>query len=312
MANIVFMGTPDFAVPSLEKLIEAGHKPIAVVTKPDRERGRGRKAAAMPIKEAALKNGITTIIQPDSVKDQGFADDIRALAPDVIVVVAFSILPPAVYECARIGAFNLHGSLLPRYRGAAPVHRAVMAGETETGVTTFFLKEKVDTGNVILQRAMSIGSDETTGDVMHRMMVLGADVVLGTLKVILEGNVETFTQDDSLATAAPKIVREDCRIDWDSGRSGIHNFIRGLSPFPGAWTRHGDVEFKIFRSRITESVPQDLRWPPGSITRSDGGLWVAANDGAVEILELQQEGRKRLQADEFLRGYSLQPEEQFA
>ena len=312
MADIVFMGTPEFSVASLKKLVETGHTPIAVATKPDRERGRNRIAVATPVKTAALELGIETIIEPQSVWDPDFAERIRALAPDVIVVVAFPILPPAVYECGRLGAFNLHGSLLPRYRGAAPIHHAIMAGETETGVTTFFLKEKVDTGNIILQRSMPIGREETMGEVMDRMMVLGAEVVVDTVELVLAGAVETSSQDNSLATPAPKILREECRINWNEDRATVHNFIRGLSPFPGAWTRHGDVELKLFRSRIGEAFHGDPRPPAGSVFRSEGGLWIAVRDGLIQVLDIQQEGRRRMSGDEFTRGYRMQNGESVA
>lgn len=304
MAKIVFMGTPEFAVPSLERLVEAGFTPCAVVTGPDRQRGRGRKTSSTPVKVAAERLGITEILQPESVKDPEFARQIRSLDADVFVIVAYRILPPAVFSAARLGAFNLHGSLLPKFRGAAPIHRAVMAGVTETGVTTFFLKEKVDTGNVIMNRAMPVGPNETTGEVHDRMMEMGADVVLETLRSILDGAAETSPQDESLVSAAPKIFRDECRIDWNRPRADLHNFIRGLSPFPGAWTHFGEAELKIFRSRI----PADLNdvQEPGIIMRAGQPLFVACADGPLEILELQQQGRRRMQADEFIRGFTLE------
>ncbi len=304
MAKIVFMGTPEFAVPSLERLVEAGFTPCAVVTGPDRQRGRGRKTSPTPIKVAAERLGITVILQPESVKDPEFARQICSLNADVIVIVAFRILPPAVFTAARLGAFNLHGSLLPKFRGAAPIHRAVMAGETETGVTTFFLKEKVDTGNIIMNRAMPIGPNETTGEVHDRMMEMGADVVLETLKSILDGTAVTSPQDDSLASAAPRIFRDDCRIDWTSPRADLHNFIRGLSPFPCAWTRFGETELKICRSRIPPDVIEVRE--PGIIMCAEHTLFVACADGPLEILELQQQGRRRMQADAFIRGFALE------
>ncbi|GMQ81671.1 MAG: methionyl-tRNA formyltransferase [Rhodothermia bacterium] len=332
MANIVFMGTPVFAVPSLDLLVASEFRPVAVVTGPDREKGRGRKISETPVKRAALGHGISTILQPESVKDPGFAQQIESLEPDLIIVVAFRILPPSVFTLARLGAINLHGSLLPRYRGAAPIHRAVMAGEPETGVTTFFLKERVDTGQMILQRSMPIHPDETTGDIHDRMMTLGADVVLETTKSILDGTVETTPQDDSLATPAPKIHREDCHIDWDSADTEIHNFIRGLSPYPGAWTHHQGKELKIFRSRLLEradcdpgnTAPDndapdndapdndapahlDAEVAPGTVIRIDGDLYIACGKGAIEIIEIQQEGKRRMAATDFVRGSSIQP-----
>jgi methionyl-tRNA formyltransferase len=305
MANIVFMGTPEFAVPSLELLARSGHRPSAVVTAPDRPRGRGRKVSTTPVRDAAERLGVDRILQPESVKSPEFAREVQELNPDIIVVVAFSILPPPVFGAARLGAFNLHGSLLPRYRGAAPIHRAVMAGETETGVTTFFLKEKVDTGNVILQRRMPIGPNDTTGDVHDRMMLVGADAVLATVELILSGSVTTSAQDDTLATPAPKVFREECEIVWSMPRARVHDFIRGLSPVPGAWTHHGPTELKLFRSRIPDVSPQSTDNPPGTVVRADEHLHVETGDGHVEILVLQQQGRRRLKASEFLRGYAL-------
>src|SRR5690606_10195771 len=198
-----------------ERLAGSGYRPVAVVTAPDRPRGRGQKLSPTPVKEAALRLGVETILQPESVKDPAFAAQLAALSPDLFVVVAFRILPPEVFRLPRLGAFNLHGSLLPRYRGAAPIHRAVMAGETETGVTTFFLKEQVDTGDMILQRRMPIGPDETTGEVHDRMMVLGAEAVLETVRLIEAGRAAPQRQDDTAATPAPKLFREDGRIPWE-------------------------------------------------------------------------------------------------
>jgi methionyl-tRNA formyltransferase len=312
MAKIVFMGTPEFAVPSLERLARAGHVPVAVATTPDRRRGRGQKPAPSPVKEAAVRLGIETILQPESVREPAFAKRLSELEPDVIVVVAFSILPAEVFETARLGAFNLHGSLLPMYRGAAPIHRAVMAGESETGVTTFFLKERVDTGNMILQRSMPIGPDETAGDVHDRMMALGAEVVLETLERILAGRASTVPQDESRASRAPKIFRDDCRIPWASPRKVIHNFVRGLSPSPGAWTMHGEVELKLLRSRLRHERNDQTRAYPGSVVGIEPALRVAGVDGAVDILEIQQQGRRRMTAGEFLRGYALNPGDQLA
>ncbi len=298
--RIVFMGTPAFAVPSLERLVEHGYRPVAVVTGPDRPRGRGRKPTPTPVKEAALRLGIDRLLQPESVKDPAFADEIAALAPDVLVVVAFKILPPAVYTQARLGAFNLHGSLLPRYRGAAPIHRAVMAGETETGVTTFFLQQQVDTGAMILQRPMAIGPDETAGEVHDRMMHLGADAVLETVRRIEAGAAVAQPQDDALATPAPKIFPEDARIPWARPAGAVHNHVRGLSPHPGAWTCHGETLLKVYRTRQAAGAGT-----PGTVLEAGPRLLVACGEGAVEVLELQQEGRRRLKAAAFLNGYDL-------
>lgn len=294
------MGTPEFAVPSLRRLVEHGYTPVAVVTGPDKPRGRGQKVSPTPVKQAALDLGIETILQPGSVRDPEFVRAIAELKPDVMVVVAFRILPPEVFTLARKGAFNLHGSLLPKYRGAAPINRAIMEGETETGVTTFFLEQAVDTGNIILQRPMSIGPEETAGDVHDRMMELGADAVLETVRRIEAGDVRPLPQDDALATPAPKIFKEDAHIRWDQPAERVHNQVRGLSPYPGAWTRHGDVLLKVYRTRIASGSGD-----PGTVLQADDRLVVASGTGAVELLEVQQEGRRPLPAREFLRGYPL-------
>jgi methionyl-tRNA formyltransferase len=304
--RIVFMGTPEFAVPSLEYLIDAGYRPDAVATGPDRPRGRGQKVTPTPVKKAALEAGIDTILQPESVKSDAFAEDIAALEPEVIVVVAFKILPPAVFTQATQGAFNLHGSLLPKYRGAAPINWAVINGETETGVTTFFLKEKVDTGNIILQKPMPIGPNETAGEVHDRMKILGAEAVVETVRQIDQGTVETRSQDDSQATPAPKIHTEDCQIPWDKSGADVHNHIRGLSPYPGAWTRHDGTRLKIYRSRRAEG-----NGAPGTVLEADERIVVACGADAVEVVTIQQPGRTRLNATDFLNGYDLHPGDRF-
>lgn len=296
------MGTPDFAVPSLEILCSSGYRPFAVVTGPDRPRGRGQRVTPTPVKRAAEEAGIDTILQPESVRDPWFIRQIHDLRADLIVVVAFKILPPEVFNSASLGAFNLHGSLLPRYRGAAPINWAIMKGELETGVTTFFLREKVDTGSIILQKRMPIGPDETAGEVHDRMMHLGAEAVLETVRKIEAGTAEALPQDDALATPAPKIFREDARIDWSADAETVHNHVRGLSPYPGAWTLHRGTLLKIYRTRKAEGSGA-----PGEVQRSDETLVVACGSGSVEIVELQQEGRQRLDGSAFVRGYDIDP-----
>ena len=301
--RIIFMGTPDFAVPSLERMIAAGYPPIVVVTGQDKERGRGRKVSPTPVKEVALRNDVP-VIQPDSVKDPSFAAEIAELKADLIVVVAFRILPPAVFNAARLGAFNLHASLLPRFRGAAPIQRALMEGVTETGVTTFFLREKVDTGNMILQKRIDVGPNETAGDLHDRLAELGADAVVETIRMIEDGSAVAVPQDNSLATPAPKISKEDCRIDWRRSASEVHNQIRALSPYPGAWTMYDGIRHKILRTRLTES---DHNAEPGTIVDSSGRLEVACQEGGLEILELQREGKRRVAAQDYVNGYNVTP-----
>ncbi|GAB5520980.1 MAG: methionyl-tRNA formyltransferase [Rhodothermales bacterium] len=299
--RIVFMGTPDFAVPSLDALAANGYTPIAVATGPDKPRGRGRSLRPTPVKEAALRLGIDTILQPESVRDPAFAEAVAALEADLLVVVAFRILPPAVYEAARLGAFNLHGSLLPHYRGAAPINRAVMAGETETGVTTFFLQKQVDTGHIILKRTMPIGPNETATEVHDRMMHLGAEAVVETVRRIDAGTAVALPQDDTLATPAPKIFREHAEIDWTQPAQAVHNFIRGLAYYPAAWTTHDGTVLKLFRTALTEGEGQ-----PGEVLDATDRLVVACGSGALSILEAQQPGKRRLPIGDFLRGYALE------
>ena len=307
MTRIVFMGTPEFAVPSLDLLVESGYRPVAVVTSPDRKKGRGRKVQTSAVKDAAIRHGIQTILQPERVKDDSFAAEIRKLDADILVVVAFRILPPAVFSASRLGAFNLHGSLLPAYRGAAPIHRAVMAGEKRTGVTTFFLQEKVDTGNVIYQESMEIGPDETTGDVHDRMMHLGAGAVLTTVKWIEAGEARAMQQDDALATSAPKVYPTEARIPWEKESHEVHNHIRGLSPVPGAYTMHGENRLKVYRSRIaTHPEVASADAVPGCVSGLPDRLVVACGTGAVELLEIQAPGRRRMDARSFLAGYPME------
>jgi len=294
------MGTPEFAVPSLTALLDAGYAPAAVATGPDRPRGRGQEVSPTPVKEVAQEAGIDPVLQPEDVTDPAFAEAMAEVEPDVIVVVAYKILPPAVFTTASEGAFNLHGSLLPKYRGAAPINHALMAGETETGVTTFFLEPSVDTGDIILQKRMSIGPNETAGEVHDRMAELGGEAVVETVRQIEEGTVEPRPQDDEKATPAPKIHDEDCEIPWDRSAEDVHNHVRGLSPYPGAWTMHDGTRLKLYRTRRAEGSGA-----PGEVIAAHDRLVVACGTGAVEVLTLQQPGRTRLDAADFLNGYAL-------
>jgi methionyl-tRNA formyltransferase len=303
------MGTPVFAVPSLECLVEHGYAPVAVVTSLEMPERRGSGTVPTPVKVAAQRLGLAPVLEPVSVKDPTFAAGIAALAPDVIVVVAFKILPPAVFTAARRGAFNLHGSLLPRYRGAAPINRAVLNGDTETGVTTFFLQERVDTGSIILQQRMPIGPDETAGDVHDRMMHLGAGAVLETIRRIEAGPVVTIAQDDTQATPAPKLFRDEGRIDWQQPAGRVHNHVRGFSPIPGAWTQGPGLgsTLKLYRTHLAEGSGA-----PGTVLQAGPRLVVACGEGAVEVLELQPEDRRRMETAAFLRGHPVQVGDRWA
>jgi methionyl-tRNA formyltransferase len=302
MLRVVFMATPEFALPSLEAILAAGYEVPLVVTVPDRPKGRGRHTAPSAVRRAAEEHGIG-VATPESLKDPEFLDQIRLLEPDVICVVAFRILPEILYSIPRLGSFNLHGSLLPKYRGAAPINWAIINGEGETGVTTFFLQRKVDTGSTILQKSIPISDDMTAGELHDIMMGVGADVVVETLRLIESGSVEPVVQDDTAATPAPKIFREDCRIDWNSPSVTLHNMIRGLSPHPGAFTSEKGSLLKILRTRLAKDQPAVAA---GEIRVSDGRLFVGTADSPLELLQIQQEGKRPLDVSAFLRGHSYE------
>ena len=301
--KIVFMGTPEFAVPSLELLIREGYALPAVVTAPDKPRGRGQRISSTPVKECALRHHLT-ILQPERLDDPAFIESLQISSPDLIVVVAFRILPSEVFKVPLQGTFNLHASLLPRYRGAAPINWAIINGEYESGVTTFFLKEKVDTGDVILQARVAITETMTAGELHDILAEVGAEIVLQTVRLIEQGKAKPIPQEHAEATPAPKIFRDDCRIRWENPPGRIHNFIRGLSPLPTAWTMHGETILKIYRSRISGAGQGERK--PGCVHVHDGRLEVSAGGGTIEITEIQQEGKKRLGSEEFLRGYRLE------
>jgi methionyl-tRNA formyltransferase len=295
------MGTPEFAVPSFLALLDAGYSVAAAVTAPDRPRGRGLHVLPTPVKSVALGRGIP-VLEPPALRDPAFAADLRALGADLFVVVAFRILPVEVFTLPPLGSFNLHASLLPKYRGAAPINWAIINGETETGVTTFFLREKVDTGAMLLQRRVPIGPDDDAGALHDRLAQVGAEVVLGTVRAIERGEAVPLQQDDAGATPAPKIFRDDCRIRWDAPAAAVVNRIRGLSPSPGAFTTHAGRVLKIFRAVRTDTHGSSA---PGVVVVEEGRIMAGTGEGAVELRELQQEGRKRMGAGEFLRGYPL-------
>jgi methionyl-tRNA formyltransferase len=299
--RIIFMGTPEFAIPSLEILLANNIEITSAVTVPDKPSGRGQQISQSAVKKFAVHRGLD-VLQPDSLKDPAFAEACRKLRPDLMVVVAFRILPPSIYTIPRLGAFNLHASLLPKYRGAAPINRAIMAGERESGVTTFFLGERVDTGGIILQARTPIGEDMTAGELHDTLAEIGAEIVLHTARRIEQGKVVPKPQDDASASGAPKIFKEECRINWTQSFDVVHNFIRGLSPSPCAYTFHQGTMLRTFRSRKSDAAHSQR---PGAILECERRLIVAASGGAIELLELQQEGRKRLDVAEFLKGYRM-------
>lgn len=297
--KIIFMGTPDFAVPSLKALVESKHPVIAVVTGADKERGRGQKLTYTAVKEFAVKNDIP-VLQPEKLKDEDFINQLKELNADLYVVVAFRILPVEVFTVPPKGTFNLHGSLLPKYRGAAPIQWALINRDKETGVTTFMLEQKVDTGNMIIQKKIPITEEDDFGSLHDKLSLVGAEVVSKTVALIDEGNLKLQKQDDSLASPAPKITKEMTEINWNKSAGEIHNLIRGLSPYPGAFFKFGDKIIKIYKSKISTDYSS-----PGEFKQTKNLLIIGCGKDSLEVLELQQEGKKRLKIEEFLRGFSF-------
>ena len=299
--KIVFMGTPDFSIPSLKSVYKSNHELAAVVTAPDKERGRGRKVTFTPVKQFAVDQNIP-VYQPEKLKGNiEFVDQMNELHPDLFVVVAFRILPKGVFNIPKFGSFNLHGSYLPKYRGAAPIQWALINGETETGLTTFNLAEKVDTGNIYLQEKIEIFPADNFETLHDRMSLLGADLVLRTIELIESGNYELKQQDDSIASSAPKITREICKIDWNKTALEIHNLVRGLSPHPAAFFNYNDKVLKIYKTEIVEK--KDLK--SFQILQTKTELEIGCGKDAIRVLEIQQEGKKRMGIEEFLRGFKF-------
>lgn len=297
------MGTPDFAVASLDILIKNGFDVVAVITATDKLGGRGGKQVLQSsVKQYAVAHNLL-VLQPEKLKNPEFIDILRGLQADLFVVVAFRMLPEIVWTMPPLGTINVHGSLLPKYRGAAPIHWAVINGEKETGVTTFFLKHEIDTGDVIFREKMPIGEDETVGEVHDKMMLLGAETLLKTVQAIDNQNVVTHPQPNEAATHAPKIFHETCQIDFSKTTTEVHNFVRGLSPYPTAWTILDGLKLKIFRTSKEICSPNTEE---GKLV-SDGKsyLKIACSDGFVHFLDLQLEGRKRLLIRDFLNGYPI-------
>ncbi|MEI7485745.1 MAG: methionyl-tRNA formyltransferase, partial [Ignavibacteriota bacterium] len=245
--RIVLMGSPDFGIPSFKAILESGYDVPAVVTVPDKQKGRGLKVQQSDVKKFALENKIE-VLQPESLKETSFIESLKSLNPDLFIIIAFRILPPEIFKIPRLGSINLHASLLPKYRGAAPINWAIIKGETVSGITTFFLDDKVDTGNIILQKEIQIDINDTFGDVYYRMSEAGSPLLIETIEKIRDGNFELRNQDNSLATKAPKIFRKDCEINWNDSSINVHNFIRGLSPVPASYTTHYNKTYKILKS----------------------------------------------------------------
>lgn len=302
--RIIYMGTPEFAVPALEILVANGWNVIAVITAPDKPKGRGQKLIPSPVKEAALKHNIP-VLQPTNLRDPAFQEELKSLKADLQIVVAFRMLPELVWDMPPIGTFNLHASLLPNYRGAAPINWAIINGEKETGVTTFFLKHEIDTGSIIFQEKVPILEEDDLGTVYEKLMTIGSKLVLKTVEAISKDEVHPIKQDESKAIHhAPKIFKETGQIKWDNSAESIHNLVRGLSPYPAAWTEIDGKNCKIFKTRLSHEHNQALK-PGQIITDGKSFLKFQTGDGILEILELQLEGKKRMKTADFLRGNKL-------
>ncbi len=301
--RLVFMGTPEFAASILQKLIDRGEQLVAAVTQPDRPKGRGQKLVAPPVKLLADGHGIP-VLQPARVRAPEFVDAMREIQPDLIVVAAFGqILPQALLEVPRYGCINVHASLLPRYRGAAPINWCIINGETETGVTIMQMNAGLDTGDMLLKRATPIGPDEDAQLLHDRLAAIGADALGEALDLLVEGRLIPEKQDDLLANYAPMLKKEDGFIDWNREPAAIMNLVRGLNPWPGAYTVLDGKMLKIYRCRVT-----DGRGTPGTVLLADrSGVVVACREGGLVIEELQLEGKKRLPARDFLAGYNIKP-----
>lgn len=304
------MGTPDFAVESLRCLVEGGYNVVGVVTMPDKPMGRhGSVLQPSPVKQYAVSQGLK-VLQPEKLKDESFVAELRELKADLQIVVAFRMLPEVVWNMPRLGTFNLHASLLPQYRGAAPINWAVINGETETGITTFFLKHEIDTGEIIDQVRVPIADTDNVGDVYERLMNLGGDLVVKTVDSILDGSVKTVPQDKlaegEVLRPAPKIFKETCRIDWSKGVKQIYDFVRGLSPYPAAWTElcQGSTAPQVLKIYETDKIFAEHSFEPGAVVTDKKTYFrIAVTDGYINIRSLQLAGKKRMGVADFLRGY---------
>jgi methionyl-tRNA formyltransferase len=296
--RIVFMGSPDFAIPSLQKLQQSDHEIVSVVSNIDKRRGRGGGTSPTAVKKKALELDLP-VIEVEDLNDSSFHDELAALNADLFVVVAFRILPTSVLNLPLKGSINLHASLLPKYRGAAPIHWAIINGEEETGCSVFMLEEQVDTGQIIRQHKTPISANETTGDVYKRLKKMGSKVLLEAVNDIEEDSYEAVVQDDSKATPAPKLFTEDCKIDFDRGAAEIHNKIRGLSPFPTAWAQLDDLKFNMYRSKVGPEVSL----APGRLQMQGNDLLVGCKSGTVVLEKVQLEGKQRMSGQDFMNGY---------
>lgn len=301
--RIVFMGTPDFAVATLNALIKAKFKVVGVVTAPDKPAGRGQKIQQSAVKKYALEHNLT-ILQPSNLKSEEFLDQLKSLNANLQIVVAFRMLPKTVWQLPNYGTFNLHASLLPNYRGAAPINWAIINGETKTGVTTFFIDEKIDAGNIVLQEEVAIGEDETLGELHDKLMEVGSRLVVKTVQQIEKGIVKTVKQPEIEEKPAPKIFTETCKINWDNSLSDIYNLIRGLNPYPAAWTtlinNDDEIKVKIYDVKKESASHQHKQ---GKVITSKNEIKVAVNGGYIIIESLQLAGKKQMDSKSLLNGF---------
>lgn len=306
--KIVFLGTPDFAVASLQALVESSHDVVGVVTMPDKKAGRGRKLTASPVKEFAVQHNIP-VLQPTNLKAPEFVEELKALQADLQVVVAFRMLPEVVWNMPALGTINVHASLLPQYRGAAPINWAIINGETETGVTTFQLQHKIDTGNILLQEKLPIGKSDTAGTIHDKLMVLGAQLLIKTVNGIDEKNIEPIPQEDvsiQEEKEAPKIFKSTCYINWSKTNQEIDCFIRGLAPYPAALARLVTNTEETFDLKIYNATCSTEKLAIGEVKQTSSSIWVGCSVGSIEITELQFPGKKRMPTEAFLRGFKNQ------
>lgn len=303
--RIVFMGTPDFAVATLKALVDADYNIVGVITAPDRPAGRGRKINESAVKKYALSKGLH-IMQPTNLKNAEFLNELEALSADLQIVVAFRMLPVQVWSKPRLGTFNLHASLLPDYRGAAPINWAIINGENKTGVSTFYINEDIDTGSILKQKTVSIGLTDSAGDLHDRLMDAGSKLVLETVEMILTKKAKPIAQEKRQFKIAPKLNKENCRINWGLTKLEIYNHIRGLSPYPGSWTilQNGQeqIELKIYE---TEMLEEDHELDAGTLIKSKKNLKVAVKDGFINILELKMAGKRKMEAQSLINGYEF-------
>lgn len=303
--KIVFFGTPEFAVGSLSRLVDEGYNIAAVVTMPDKMAGRGHKIFQSDVKKYALEKGLK-VLQPEKLKSPDFIEELREINADLFIVIAFRMLPEIVWSMPRLGTFNLHASLLPKYRGAAPINRALMNGETESGITTFFLKHEIDTGDMIEQRSTPISDDDNAGTLHDRLMEMGSEMVVSTVEKIINGTLTTHPQPEGDFIPAPKIFKSDCAIDWELSAEKIYNQVRGLSPYPAAYTTIEDAKGRLMDTKILTTTVSERKtdgMEPGDCESDGKRLWVATGTGLIEILELQPAGKKRMSAHSYLLGY---------